>query len=70
MLVNGFFHQHHAVSRTQQGRQREPSAKTFSSPFSAEFWMHCMLSGETKRRAFASTRHQSEKSENIHLNTY
>ena len=27
----------HAVSRTQQGRQREPSVKTLRSPLSAEF---------------------------------
>ena len=30
----------HAVSRTQQGRQRKPSAKTLRSPLSAEFWRH------------------------------
>ena len=27
----------HAVSRTQQGRQREPSVKTLRSPLSANF---------------------------------
>ena len=27
----------HAVSRTQQGRQREPSVKKLHSPLSAEF---------------------------------
>ena len=27
----------HAVSRTQQGRQREPSVKTLRSPLSPEF---------------------------------
>ena len=39
----------HAVSRTQQGRQREPSVKTLRSPLSAEFWRHCVLSGRTQR---------------------
>ena len=28
----------HAVSRTQQGKQREPSVKILRSPLSAEFW--------------------------------
>ena len=37
----------HAVSRTQQGRQREPSVKTLRSPLSAEFWRHYVLSGRT-----------------------
>ena len=41
----------HAVSRTQQGRQREPIVKTLRSPLSAEFWRHCMLSDRTQRRA-------------------
>ena len=36
----------HAVSRTQRGRQREPSVKTLRSPLSAEVW-----SGRTQRRA-------------------
>ena len=40
----------HAVSRTQQGRQREPSVKTLRSPLFAEFWRHCVLSGRTQRR--------------------
>ena len=35
----------HAVSRTQQGRQRELSVKTLRSPLSAEFWKHCVSSG-------------------------
>ena len=51
----------HAVSRTQQGRQREPSVKTLRSPLSAEFWRHCVLSGRTQRRALP--RHQSEEME-------
>ena len=42
LLLNQF----HAVSRTQQGRQREPSVKTIRSPLSVEFWGHCVLSGE------------------------
>ena len=32
-----------AASRTQQGRQREPSVKTLHSPFSAEFWTHYVM---------------------------
>ena len=49
----------HAVSRTQRGRQREPSAKTLRSPLSAKFWRHCVLSGGTQRRALP--RYQSEE---------
>ena len=45
------FIQLHAVSRTLQGRQREPSVKTLHSPLSAEFWRHCVLSGRIQRRA-------------------
>ena len=41
----------HAVSRIQQGRQRELSVKTLHSPLSAEFGRHCVLSGRTQRRA-------------------
>ena len=48
----------HAVSRTHQGRPREPSVKTLRSPISAEFWRHCVLSGRTQRRALP--RNQSE----------
>ena len=49
----------HAVSRRQQGRQRESSFKTLRSPLTAEFWKHCVLSGGTQRRALP--RHQSEE---------
>ena len=49
----------HAVSRTKQGRQREPSVKTLRSPLSAEFWRHCVLSGGTQRCTLP--RHQSEE---------
>ena len=41
----------HAVSRTQQGSQREPSVKTLHSPLSADFWRRCVWSGRTQRRA-------------------
>ena len=41
----------HTISRTQQGRQREPSVKTLRSPLSAEFWRHCVLSGRPQRHA-------------------
>ena len=40
----------HAVSRTQQSRQREPTVRTLRSPLSAEFWRHCVLSSRTQRR--------------------
>ena len=49
----------HTVSRTLQGRQREPSVKTLRSPLSAEFWRHCVLSGGSQRRPLS--RHQSEE---------
>ena len=55
----------HAVYRTQQGRQREPSVKTLRSPLSTKFWRHCVLSGRTQRRALP--RHQSEEMEIFHL---
>ena len=37
----------HAVSRTEQGRQRKPSVKTLNSPLSAELRTHCVLDGRT-----------------------
>ena len=49
----------HAVSRTLQGRQREPNVKTLRPLLSAEFWRHCVLSGRTQRRA--CPRYQSEE---------
>ena len=49
----------HAVSRRQQGRQREPSVETYRSPLFAEFWRHCVLSGGTQRRSLP--RHKSEE---------
>ena len=49
----------HAVSRTQQSRQKEPRVKTLRSLFSAEFWRHCVLSGRAQLRALP--RHQSEE---------
>ena len=51
----------HAVSRTLQGRQREPSVKTLRSPLFAVFWRHCVVSGRAQRRA--CPRHQSEEME-------
>ena len=42
--------QFHAISRTQRGKQREPSVKTLRSPLSVEFRRHCVLSGGTQRR--------------------
>ena len=58
----------HAVSRSQQGRQKEPSVKTLHSSLSAEFWRNCALSGRTQRRALP--RHQSEENGNINLSKY
>ena len=46
----------HAVFRTQQGRQSEPSVKILCSPLSAEFWRHYVLSGATQRRALPRQR--------------
>ena len=37
-LNNEKKYQLHAIFRTQQGRQREPSIKTLPSLLSAEFW--------------------------------
>ena len=59
LLINKNQNQLHAVSRTQQSRQREPSVKTLRSPLSAEFWRHCVLTGGTQRRALS--RHQSDE---------
>ena len=57
----------HAVSRTQQGRHREPSVKTLRTPLSAEFWRHCVLSVRTPP-CFAST--PERRNGNINLNKY
>ena len=54
---NGIF----AVSRTQQGRQGEPSAKTLCFLLSAEFWRHCVLNSGTQCRPLP--KHQSEEME-------
>ena len=56
----------HAVSCTQQGRQREPNVKTLRSPLSAEFWRHCMLRGGTPSSASTPER----RKENVNLNYY
>ena len=57
----------HAVSRTQQGRQRESSVKTHHFPLSTEFWRHCVFSGGTKRRALPRP---ERRNENITLSKY
>ena len=49
----------HAVSCTQQNRQKKPSVQTVRSSLSAEFRRHCVLSGGTQRRALP--RHKSEE---------
>ena len=65
-----FFYWHtnqlHAVSRTLQGRQREPSVKTLRSLLSAEFWWHCVLSGRTPRLSSTPERRDG----NINLSKY
>ena len=53
-----FFYQLHAVSRSRQGRQREPSVMTLHFPLSAKIWRH-WLSGGIQRRALS--RHQGEE---------
>ena len=58
----------HTVSRTQQGRQREPSVKTLCFPLFAEFWRHCVLSGRTQRRALPAT--PERRNRNINLSKY
>ena len=49
------------TTNPQQGKQREPSAKTLRSLLSTEFWRHYMLSGGTQRRNLS--RLQSEEME-------
>ena len=61
------FYQLHAVSCALLGRQREPSVKTLHSPFSAEFWRHCVLSGRTQRRASSTP---ERRNGDINLNKY
>ena len=51
IITYSYYSQLHAVSRAQQGRQRESSVMTLHSPLSAVFWGHCMLSGRTQRHA-------------------
>ena len=41
-IKNLKLNQLHAVSRIQQGRQREPSVKTLRFPLSTEFWRQCV----------------------------
>ena len=57
----------HAVSRTQQGRQREPSIKTLHSPLSAEFLEVLRVEWRNSTLRFVST---PEQSGNIYLNKY
>ena len=63
-----FFYQLHAVSRTQQGRQREPSVKTLRFPLSAKFWRHCVLSGRKPR--LTSTPERKRSDGNINSSKY
>ena len=57
----------HAVSRTQQNRQRESYIKRFRSPFSAEFWIHFTVA-ELNDALFASTSERINR--NIHTYKY
>ena len=56
MLINN---QLHAVSRTQHGRQREPSVNTLRFLFSAEFWRYCVCAAGAQRHTLP--RHQSKE---------
>ena len=47
LVVGSIPSQLHAVSSTQQGRQKEPYIKTLRSPLSPEFWRRYVLSGRT-----------------------
>ena len=58
-VVSSF--QLHAVSRTQQGRQRETNIKTLRLPFFDDFWRHCLFSGGTQRRALPRRRGEEMK---------
>ena len=51
----------HAVSRTQQGRQREPGVKTLHPPLSAVFWRRGVLSGGNLKSRRVLPRHQREE---------
>ena len=53
-----FLYQLHAISCTQQSKQRESRVKTLRSKVSAGFRKHCVLSGETQRRVLP--RHRGE----------
>ena len=55
----------HAVSRTQQGRQRKPSTRTLRASVYAKFQGHCVLSGGTQRRTLPDL---ERRNENINLN--
>ena len=56
--------------RTPQGRQRESSVKTLRNPFFNEFWRHCVVSGETQRRALPRREIAKNKMLNIFNITY
>ena len=61
-----FFYQFHAVYRTQQGRQRERSAKTLRSPLSAKFSLR--VEWQNLMQPFAST--TQPRKGNINFNKY
>ena len=51
----------YAVSRTQQGKQKEPNVKTLGSTLFDKFYRHCELKGGTQRRTLSQ--HQSKEME-------
>ena len=64
----------HAVSRTQQGRQREHNVKTLRSPLSTEFWMRVEWQNSTPRfhqtSSFFSSSTLERRNRNIHLSKH
>ena len=54
ILIKKKKNQLYAVSRTQQGRQREPSVKTLRSRLSTELWRHCVVKWRNSTPRFAS----------------
>ena len=55
-LVDGVIKIYFLVSRSEQGRQRESSAKALRSPLSTEFRRHWVLFVGTQRRALPERR--------------
>ena len=58
----------HAISRTQQCRQREPCVKTHRSPLSTEFWRYERVEWRNSTSHFALT--PERRNENINVGKY